>query len=275
MPLARPPYRRVQAPIYHRPTSWFSHGLRRIGSVVSQVGLRSYSDDRMKTGRLLEMDVFLPDGETVTALVEVEWCDPLPAADPPGSTWGCESSRSIRARRCSSRPCSRRPDAARPSATSNRRPSRVQVLVRQGGDRSHLPAPPLADQLVAHPHVGDEVRSVRFPGPRVPIAVAPALPGLDGGGVPARGRARHLEGLDLALEDQLPRRLQIDEDLHPAHLLGRGQPGERRSVAPGVGADQRVVVLPDRLRGLGRGALAGGEQDHRREDEAAHQLPTM
>ena len=82
MPLARPPYRRVQAPIYHRPTSWFSHGLRRIGGVVSQGGLRSYSDDRMKTGRLLEMDVLLPDGETVTALVEVEWCDALPSGGP-------------------------------------------------------------------------------------------------------------------------------------------------------------------------------------------------
>ena len=81
-PLARPPYRRVQAPIYHRPTSWFSHGLRRIGSVVSLVGLLSYSDDRLKPGRLLEMDVFLPDGGTVSALVEVEWCDPLPRSGP-------------------------------------------------------------------------------------------------------------------------------------------------------------------------------------------------
>ncbi len=82
MPPARPPYRRVQAPIYHRPTSWFSHGLRRIGSVEPQGGVRSYSDDAVKTGRLLEMDVFLPDGETVTAVVEVEWCDPLPRGGP-------------------------------------------------------------------------------------------------------------------------------------------------------------------------------------------------
>jgi hypothetical protein len=82
MPPARPPYRRVQAPIYHRPTSWFSHGLRRIGSAVSLGGVRSYSDDRMKPGRLLETDVFLPDGGTVTALVEVEWCDPLPGGEP-------------------------------------------------------------------------------------------------------------------------------------------------------------------------------------------------
>ena len=82
MSAARPPYRRVQAPIYHRPTSWFSHGLRRIGSVEPQGGVRSYSDDPVKVGRLLEMDVFLPDGETVTAVVEVEWCDPLPRGGP-------------------------------------------------------------------------------------------------------------------------------------------------------------------------------------------------
>jgi hypothetical protein len=28
------------------------------------------------------MDVLLPDGGTVTALVEVEWCDPLPRGEP-------------------------------------------------------------------------------------------------------------------------------------------------------------------------------------------------
>jgi hypothetical protein len=78
----RPPYRRVQAPIYHRPTSWFSQGLRREREATGQVGIRSYSDDPLKTGRLLEMDVFLPDGGEITALVEVEWCDPLPAGSP-------------------------------------------------------------------------------------------------------------------------------------------------------------------------------------------------
>ena len=78
--ISRPSYRRVQAPIYHRPTSWLSHGLRR--EAAAQGGIRSYSDDRLKTGRLLEMDVFLPDGGEITALVEVEWCDPLPRGEP-------------------------------------------------------------------------------------------------------------------------------------------------------------------------------------------------
>ncbi len=80
--LPRPSYRRVQAPILHRPTSWFSHGLRRIGRVATLGGVRSYSDDRVKEGRLLEMDVFLPGGSFLTAVVEVEWCDPLPGGAP-------------------------------------------------------------------------------------------------------------------------------------------------------------------------------------------------
>jgi hypothetical protein len=82
MPPPRPPYRRVQAPIYHRPTSWFGQGLPRNSAEPMLGGVRSYSDDKMKAGRLLEMDVFLPSGDAVTALVEVEWCDPLPRGGP-------------------------------------------------------------------------------------------------------------------------------------------------------------------------------------------------
>ncbi|MEI6226154.1 MAG: hypothetical protein WCS72_15505 [Deltaproteobacteria bacterium] len=79
---ARPSYRRIQAPIYHRPTSWFAQGLLRGRDRGTGTGIRSYSDDRLKTGRLLELDVFLPDGAQVTALVQVEWCDPLPQGGP-------------------------------------------------------------------------------------------------------------------------------------------------------------------------------------------------
>jgi hypothetical protein len=82
MPLQRPSYRRVQAPIYDRPTSWFAQGLPRSSAQPALGGVRSYSDVAIKPGRLLEMDVFLPDGGTVTALVEVEWCDALPREVP-------------------------------------------------------------------------------------------------------------------------------------------------------------------------------------------------
>jgi hypothetical protein len=79
---ARPSYRRIQAPIYHRPTSWFAQGLLRGRDRGTGLGVRSYSDDPLKAGRLLELDVFLPAGGQVTALVQVEWCDPLPQGDP-------------------------------------------------------------------------------------------------------------------------------------------------------------------------------------------------
>lgn len=80
----RPPFRRIQAPVYHRPTSWFSQGLRRKETSGSspEVGFLSYSDERVKPGRLLEMDVFLPDDGAVTVVVEIAWCDPLPPDAP-------------------------------------------------------------------------------------------------------------------------------------------------------------------------------------------------
>lgn len=82
MPSTHPTYRRIQAPILHRPTSWFTQGLRRQKDAPSLGGVRSYSDDPIRPGRLLEVGVFLPDGEEVTAVVEVEWCDPLPRSEP-------------------------------------------------------------------------------------------------------------------------------------------------------------------------------------------------
>src|SRR5512139_2545476 len=78
MPENQPQYRRIQAPIYHRPASWFARGLR--GGTVSPTvtGVRSYSDDRLKPGRMLEVDVFPPGGGSFRALVEVAWCDEMP-----------------------------------------------------------------------------------------------------------------------------------------------------------------------------------------------------
>ena len=74
----RSTYRRILASIYHRPTSWFSHGLPRESHEPSLGGVRSFSDEPIPPGRVLEMDVFLPGDGIVAALVEVEWCDLLP-----------------------------------------------------------------------------------------------------------------------------------------------------------------------------------------------------
>lgn len=78
MPDNRPRYRRIDAPIYHRPASWFARGLRGGISSPEVTGVRSYSDDRLKPGRMLEMDVFPPGGGSFRALVEVAWCDEMP-----------------------------------------------------------------------------------------------------------------------------------------------------------------------------------------------------
>ncbi len=77
----RPAYRRVLAPIVHRPTAWFSRVLPHEAG-LTPIGVRSYSDERLRPGRLLEVDVLLRDGSTVTALAEVEWCDALPSDGP-------------------------------------------------------------------------------------------------------------------------------------------------------------------------------------------------
>ncbi len=78
MPENRPRYRRIEAPIYHRPASWFARGLRGGTTSPEVTGVRSYSDDWLKPGRKLEMDVFPPGGGSLRALVEVVWCDEMP-----------------------------------------------------------------------------------------------------------------------------------------------------------------------------------------------------
>ena len=45
-------------------------------------GLRIYSDDPMKTGTHLEIDLLLPDGSSVTCLVAVAWSNPIPSREP-------------------------------------------------------------------------------------------------------------------------------------------------------------------------------------------------
>ena len=75
-------FHRVRAPMVQRPTSRFAQGIGAISAHAPVEGVRSYSDDRMAQGRLLEVDVFLPDGSTATAVAEVAWCDRLPEGHP-------------------------------------------------------------------------------------------------------------------------------------------------------------------------------------------------
>ena len=75
---AKRSYRRVLAPILHRPTSRFAQGLPPWARIEPIAGLRSYSDERMTPGRLLVLEVFPQAGGSFTALAEVESCEPMP-----------------------------------------------------------------------------------------------------------------------------------------------------------------------------------------------------
>jgi hypothetical protein len=75
---AKLPHRRVLAPVLHRPTSRLAQGLPPWARVEPLAVLCSYSDEPVKPGRLLVLEVFPDSGGPVTALVEVESCDPMP-----------------------------------------------------------------------------------------------------------------------------------------------------------------------------------------------------
>jgi hypothetical protein len=68
---------RVKAPIYCRPAH------RRLPKRqvvdVGLGGMRVYSDEPFEKGAKFEVELFLPDGESVTCLTEVVWIRGLPA----------------------------------------------------------------------------------------------------------------------------------------------------------------------------------------------------
>jgi hypothetical protein len=74
-------FKRLQAPVYCRPV-----GLkifeRKPTVDISLGGARIYSDDEMKRGKRLEVELFLPDGSSVTCRVEVAWVQALPVGAP-------------------------------------------------------------------------------------------------------------------------------------------------------------------------------------------------
>ena len=78
MDFVRHRYRRVNAPMVHRPVTWERFASGSLGPADLDGGLRSFSDERLRAGETLEVDVLLPDGGLATAVVEVAWCDPLP-----------------------------------------------------------------------------------------------------------------------------------------------------------------------------------------------------
>jgi hypothetical protein len=82
LPLDPRRYRRVCAPLVQRPVTLFALGLGRRPGERDVGGLRAWSDDRQKVGRLLEVEVFLPDGESTSLVAEVVRVDALPDGSP-------------------------------------------------------------------------------------------------------------------------------------------------------------------------------------------------
>ena len=71
---------RVKAPVYYRPASVF--GMSSQASNISLAGVRIYSNKPFKKGQALEIELLLPNGNSLKAIiVRVVWISALP----PGS----------------------------------------------------------------------------------------------------------------------------------------------------------------------------------------------
>jgi hypothetical protein len=68
---------RVKVPIYYRSARLF--GSRKPAADVSMGGIRIYTDDELGVGKRLEIELFLPDGGSVTVDVRVAWVRTLAA----------------------------------------------------------------------------------------------------------------------------------------------------------------------------------------------------
>lgn len=70
-------YRRVQAPVYCRPLGFRIFDAPQRAQDIGEGGLRIYSDDEVKKGTRLELELFLPDATSVSCKVEVAWIERL------------------------------------------------------------------------------------------------------------------------------------------------------------------------------------------------------
>ncbi len=75
-------FRRVHAPVLSRPLGAALVEDRRAVGDISLGGVRVYTDDEHTVGEHLELELFLPDGGTVTLDTLVVWVDALKDNDP-------------------------------------------------------------------------------------------------------------------------------------------------------------------------------------------------
>jgi len=78
-------YPRVKARVLHIQPRFYGpprlHGQKRPISNISPGGVRIYSDELLKEGKSVQIELELPSGRSVTATTRVVWIDELP----PGS----------------------------------------------------------------------------------------------------------------------------------------------------------------------------------------------
>ncbi len=67
---------RVKAPVYYRPASVF--GTSSQAANISLAGVRIYSNKPFKKGQPLEIELLLPSGDSLKAIVRVVWISALP-----------------------------------------------------------------------------------------------------------------------------------------------------------------------------------------------------
>lgn len=77
-------FKRVHAPVYCRPMGIAFKLLqpKQRPLDISLGGMRIYSDEAIKQGTKLELELFLPDTTSVTCKVEVVWVEELPPGSP-------------------------------------------------------------------------------------------------------------------------------------------------------------------------------------------------
>ena len=66
---------RVKVPIYYRSARLF--GPRKPAHDLSVGGIRIFTDDALSVGKRLEIELFLPDGGSLSVDVRVAWVRPL------------------------------------------------------------------------------------------------------------------------------------------------------------------------------------------------------
>ena len=73
---------RIAAPVYYRPAgpSFMHH--RRSSLNVSLGGMRVYSDEEVRVGQRLELELLLGDGATARCWARVAWVEPLEGSIP-------------------------------------------------------------------------------------------------------------------------------------------------------------------------------------------------